>query len=355
MRKIAAVMMAAIFLVGASSLFAGGQKEQAAAGAAKKSVGNFALILATGGLGDQSFNDLTYAGMKRAEKELGITFDYVEPKEIADYAVFQRELADSGKYGLIICVGFDQADALQKVAAEYPKQKFGIIDMVVDQPNVASYVSEEQQGSFLVGALVGLIKKNNAIPGLTNQNVSGVIGGMDIPLIHKFVAGYMAGARYVNPGMKVYYDYVGDWSDPTTAKQMADTMYNRGADIIYQAAGGSGLGVFRAAEEKNLYAIGVNSNQNHISPDHIVASMLKRVDNACFQAVQSVVDGTFKPGVHTLGVAEGGIGYTTEDSNIKVPDAIIKQVNDLQKAIADGKIKVPTEINQVDAFLAASK
>ncbi len=354
MRKIAAVMLVVMFTLGAAISFAGGQKEQAAA-TAKKSAGNFALILATGGLGDQSFNDLTYAGMKRAEKEIGITFDYLEPKEIADYPVFQRELADSGKYDLIICVGFDQADALQKVAAEYPKQKFGIIDMVVDQPNVASYVSEEQQGSFLVGALVGLIKKNNAIPGLTSQNVTGVIGGMDIPLINKFVAGYMAGVRYVNPGMKVYYDYVGDWSDPTTAKQMADTMYGRGADIIYQAAGGSGLGVFRAAEEKNLYAIGVNSNQNHISPDHIIASMLKRVDNACFQAVQSVVNNSFKPGIHTLGVAEGGIGFSTEDSKIKVPDAIIKQVNDLQKSIADGKITVPTEIDKVDAFLAASK
>lgn len=354
MRKTTVLVLFAMLVLGAAHSFASGQKQQASS-TTKKSAGDFALILATGGLGDQSFNDLTYAGMKRAKKELGINFDYVEPKEIADYATFQRELAGSGKYGLIICVGFDQADALQKVAAEYPNQKFAIIDSVVNQPNVASYVSEEQQGSFLVGALVGLIKKDNAIPGLKKQNVTGVVGGMDIPLIHKFVAGYMAGVKYVDPAMKVYYDYVGGWSDPTTAKQISDTMYDRGADIIYQAAGGSGLGVFRAAEEKNLYAIGVNSNQNYISPNHIIASMLKRVDNACFQAVKSVVDNTFKPGVHTLGVAEGGIGYTTEKSNIKVPASIISKVNALQKEIADGKIKVPTEINKVDAFLASSK
>lgn len=349
MRKALLVVAGALFLLASTALvFGGGQSEADGEMGGEK----FALILATGGLGDQSFNDLTYQGMERAEEELGITFDYVEPKEIADYEVFQRDMADSGEYGLIITVGFDQADALSVVAEDYPDQKFAIIDMVVDKPNVASYVSNEEQGSFLVGAMAGLIEQEQAIDGLNESGVTGVVGGMDIPLIRKFVAGYMAGSRYVNPEMEVLYDYVGGWSDPTTAKEIAATMYSREADIIYHAAGGSGLGVFNAAEEQSKYAIGVNSNQNSISPDHIIASMLKRVDNACFQAVASVLNGSFEPGVHALGVEQEGIGYTTEGSNVDVPQSIIDAVEELRAQIASGDLVVPTEIDAVSAFLS---
>lgn len=315
----------------------------------------YALILATGGLGDQSFNDLTYEGMKRAEKELGITFDYVEPKEVADYEIQQNELAASGQYDLIVCVGFDQMDALKKVAAEYPEQKFALIDAVVEAPNVASYLSEEQEGSFLVGALAGLMKLEKADSRLNDQNVAAVIGGLDIPLIRKFIAGFEAGARYVNPQMKVLYDFVGDFSDPATAKEMALSLNRKGADIIYHAAGGSGLGVFEAAKSNNFLAIGCNSNQNHIAPDVIMASMLKRVDNATFEAVKSAYEGNFKGGVYSLGVKDDGVGYAVDGTNVKIPQDIIDKVETIKAKIKDGSLKVPVEMEQVDAFLQNNK
>jgi len=349
MKKTLLTIFTLVILTGLTTMvFAGGQSEEQNG----EGSGKFALILATGGLGDQSFNDLTYQGLERAEKELDIRFDYVEPKEIADYEVYQRDMADTGEYGLIICVGFDQADALAKVAEDYPEQNFAIIDMVVDKPNVASYVSKEEQGSFLVGAIAGLVEKEQALPGLNKAPVTGVVGGMDIPLIRKFVAGYMAGAKYVYPEMEVLSNYVGGWSDPTTAKEISNTMYSRDADIIYHAAGGSGLGVFKAAEEEDKYAIGVNSNQNSISPDHIIASMLKRVDNACFQAVNSVLNDNFEPGIHALGIDESDIGYSTEGSNIDVPENINSQVESLKDQIEEGSIVVPTDIDQVPDFLS---
>lgn len=311
----------------------------------------FALILATGGLGDQSFNDLTYEGMVRAKEELGISFDFVEPKEISDYEIYQSEMAVSGDYDLIVCVGFDQADALTRVATDYPEQKFVIIDMVVDMPNVASYVSKEHEGSFLVGALAGLLKLEGKNELLNDKRVTGVVGGMNIPLICKFVAGYMAGVKYVNPEMKVLYDYVGGWTDPTTAKEIALSMHRMGADIVYHAAGGSGLGVFQAAKQEKFMAIGVNSNQNHIEPDYIVASMLKRVDHATFESVKSVLNNSFQPGFHSLGVKEGGVGYTVEKSNIKVSDEIIRRIEELKEKIRSGEIVVPEKIDEVDDFL----
>lgn len=353
-KRILSLALTMLFMVG---LLAGcGSANEKSKGAdgndnSKKSEQKYALITGTGGLGDQSFNDLTYQGMQKAEKELGITFDYVEPKEVADYETQQRAMAESGKYSLIVCVGFDQVDALTKVAADFPDQKFAIIDSTVDAPNVVSYVSEEQEGSFLVGAMAGLMKKEVKDPKLSGKNVTGVVGALDIPLIRKFVAGYMAGVKYVNPDMEVIYDYAGGFSDPTTAKEIAVNMNQKGADIIYHAAGGSGLGVFEAAKQKNFMAIGVNSNQNSIAPDNIFASMLKRVDTAAYDAVKSVQDGTFKSGVKSLGLAQDGVGYTVEGSNIKVPDDIIKKVDELKTKIINGEIKVPTDIPEVDAFL----
>jgi basic membrane protein A and related proteins len=293
--------------------------------------------------------------MKKAQKDLKISFDYVEPKEVADYETQQRALADSGKYALIVCVGFDQADALKKVAADYPDQKFTLIDSVVDSPNIANYVSEEQEGSFLVGAMAGLMKLEVKNPKLNNKQVSGVVGALNIPLINKFIAGYMAGVKYVNPKMSVIYDYVGGFSDPTTAKEMSLNMNKKGADIIYHAAGGSGLGVFEAAKQGNFMAIGVNSNQNMIAPNNIIASMLKRVDVATYDSVKNALNGTFKGGVFSLGVKQEGVGYSVDGSKIKVPADIIKKVEALKLKIKNGQLKIPTDIKAVDAFLKTNK
>lgn len=354
MKKLIALLLSVALLLSFAVGCSGDSNETGgpAAGDSGTETKKYALITGTSGLGDQSYNDLTYEGMKRAEAELGITFDYVEPKEVADFEIFQSEFAASGEYDLIVCVGFDQADALAKVAAEYPEQKFALIDAEVDLPNVACYMSEEQEGSFLVGALAGLMKLEQADERLNDQNVLGVVGGVDIPIIRKFHAGFEAGARYVNPDLTVIHDYVGDFNDPATAKEISLSMNSKGADIIYHAAGGSGLGVFEAAKSNNFLAIGCNSNQNGIAPDVIMASMMKRVDTATFEAIKSSYEGNFQSGIISLGIQDDGVGYAVEGTNVNIPQSIIDQVEELKAQIESGAITVPLEISEVDAFLA---
>lgn len=315
-----------------------------------------AIIFGVGGLGDQSYNDLAYEGMKKAEKELNVKFDYAEPKAISDIEVQLREMARDGLYSVIISVGFDHIDPLQKVAKEYPNQKFAILDGNVDLPNVASYVSKEEEGSFLVGALAGLMKLDNSKYGISNKPILGFVGGLDIPIIRKFDAGFVAGAKYVNPSVSVLEDFVGGFSDVTTAKEIALTMNSKGADLIYHAAGGSGMGVFQAGKEKNFICIGVNSNQNILDPDHIVASMLKRVDVAAYDVVKEATNGSLKTGtVVALGLKDDGIGYTTEGSNIKVPSDVIDKLEAIKKKIISGELVPPQTMDEVNTFLSKNK
>jgi basic membrane protein A len=321
--------------------------------------GKAACILGVGGLGDQSYNDLVYAGMKQAEEELGVKFDYAEPKQISDFELIMRDMASSGEYGVIVCVGFDQVDPLTKVAPEFPEQKFAIIDGEVAGENIASYTCKEEEGSFLVGVLAGLMKKNAVAYQLADNNQVGFVGALEIPLIVKFNAGFQAGAKYVNPNISVQTDYVSGnnpFSDTTTAKEIALSQNTKGADIIYHAAGGSGLGVFQAAKEKNFFAIGCNSNQNTIDPDHIVASMLKRVDTAAFQIVKSaIVNNSLITGSTTvLGIKDEGVGYTLESSNIKVSPDDLAVVESIREKIASGALTVPENMENIDGFLSAN-
>ncbi len=318
-----------------------------------------AVILGVGGLGDQSYNDLVYAGMKKAESDLGVAFDYAEPKQISEFELIMRDMASSGEYGVIVCVGFDQVDPLTKVAPEFPDQQFALIDGEVTGDNIANYTCKEEEGSFLVGALAGLMKKNAAAYGVADNNQLGFIAAMEIPLLVKFNAGYQAGAKLVNPQISVFTDYVSGnnpFSDITTAKEIALSQFDKGADVIYHAAGGSGLGVFQAAKEKNFMAIGVNSNQNVLDPDHIVASMLKRVDTAAFEIVKAAcVDGNLAVGTTTiLGLKDDGVGYTLEGSNIKVSDEDVAIIESLKEKVKDGSLIIPTTLEEVDAFVLAN-
>ena len=314
-------------------------------------------VLGVGGLGDQSFNDLVYAGLERAQSELGVDFDYAEPKQASDFELFLREMAVDGEYAVIIAIGFEQQDALTTVAAEFPDQKFGFIDGVVEAPNIVSYTTAEEQASFLVGAMAGLVKADAAAYGLGDAQEIGFVGALNIPLINKFRAGYEAGARYVNPEISVRGDYVGSFDDITTAKEIANTMNANGADIIYHAAGGAGLGVFQSTAENNGLSIGCNSNQNYIDPDHIMASMLKRVDVITFDIVQSAfTEGAFQGGATVeVGLADEGVGYTCEQSNISVSQEILDQVESLKDEIVKGTLIIPSETDAVDAFLAENQ
>ena len=257
------------------------------------------LVLATGGLGDKSFNDISYAGLVRAKAELGIILDYVQPKAIAEYEGYQRDFAKSGNYALIVCIGFDQADALTKVATEYPNQKFAIVDMPVDKPNVASLLFRANEGSFLVGVVAAMQSTTGKI---------GFVGGMDIPLIRDFFVGYEAGAKWARPTITVLDPvFVGDWGDPVKGKELAISLIEQGADSLYAAGGKSGLGALDAAHEKSVKAYGVDACQCYLYPE-ITASATKRTDLAVYEMVMKTLLGTFKGGFYSGGVKEGWTG-----------------------------------------------
>ncbi len=314
-----------------------------------------AVILGLSGLGDLSFNDLVYTGLEKADEELGVKFDYVEPKSISDFETYMQQLASMETYDVILCIGFDQVDPLVKVAPQFPGQNFAIIDAFVEIPNVVSVVAQEHEGSFLAGALAGLVKASS----LTNDNNEiGYIAALDIPSLNKFYAGYEAGARYVNPDVTVVPNFVGGnapFSDITTAKEIALKQFSQGVDLIYHAAGGSGLGLFQAAKEAGFYAIGVNSNQNILEPDHIIASMLKRVDVAAYKICEQAKAGTLPLGeLVSLGLADEGVGYTVEGSNVSIDPSIIEAVEALKQKVLDGELVVPDSPDKVDAFLESA-
>lgn len=313
------------------------------------------VIFTQAGLGGNSFNDVVYHGVLRAQEDLGIEFDYVEPNSVSDAEIVQDEMAASEDYDLIITVGFEQVDALQKVAAKYPDQKFAIIDAEIDLPNVVSYLSKEEEASFLIGALSAYAKNEGASDKFNDGKTIGFIGGVDSPQIRKFAAGYIAGAKYVDEEYEILIDYVGSFNDPSTTKVIANTFNDKGADLIYHVAGASGMGLFQAAEEGDFVAIGVNFNQNSLAPDHIMASMLKKVDEAAYKVIQSVIDGTFEGGKIHLGLAEGGVDYTVEDSNIQVSEEIIQKVDELKDKVISGEIDVPETIEEVEEFLSNNR
>jgi basic membrane protein A len=309
-----------------------------------------AIVFATGGLGDKSFNDSAYEGMLRAEKELGIEFDQAEPQAVAEYESLLMRFAQTRRYDLIISIGFDQADALQVVSGRFPDQKFAIVDTAVDAPNVASYVYREAERGFVVGAVAGLMTKRAEDPRIVpDKQIIGVIGGMDIPLIRANVAGYIAGAKFANPEVEVKYSYVGDWADPAKCKEMANAMLDEGVDVIWLAAGRSGLGGIMAAEERNRFAIGADVDQGYLAPDHILTNGMKLVDNTVFMAIEAVLKDEFTPGTNMLGLKEGALGY----SHNLIPADIIEEVDKLAERVASGELTVPEEIDQVDAWLKA--
>ena len=312
------------------------------------------LVLATGGLGDKSFNDIAYAGLTRAKNELNITFNYAQPAAIADYEGLQRGYASDGGYALIVCIGFDQADALNKTATDYPNQKFAIVDMAVDLPNVASLLFKANEGSFLVGVLAGTMTQTGKV---------GFVGGMDIPLIRDFYVGYKAGAEWANASVTVLDPlFVGNWADPTTAKEDAIALKNLGADGIFAAAGKSGLGALLACNESGINGFGVDSCQDYLYPQ-IIGSATKRVDNAVFEMVKAAViskllpnmqTGGFKAGFYNGGLKEGWTGCsrlpdeesfwenTFSFTETPLPANVLSKLTDAREKIISGNITVPS-------------
>ena len=318
-----------------------------------------AIVFATGGLGDKSFNDAAFDGAMMAQDEFGWNFTWAEPTQISEYEGFLRDFSEAATYSLIIAIGFDQAAALDDVAADFPSQKYAIVDMVVDQPNVASLVFDEHEGSALVGAIAGLT---------TESNMIGFVGGLDIPLINKFAAGFVWGADHVNDGINYTIAYTNDWVDTTAGQSLADGMYTAGTDIIFAAAGRAGLGVFTSAKNNNntvgydnpLWVIGVDSPQMYLGCDNPsvvipptvgLTSMLKRVDIAVYNTIQSVVEGTFVGGFSLFNLANGGLGYELFPRLLTLDASIITAVETLEAGIIDGTYTVPSNLTAlVDAI-----
>jgi len=305
------------------------------------------IVFDIGGKDDKSFNAAAWEGVKRAKDELGIFLRDVEPGDPTSIEPSMRAFAERG-YDLIVGVGFAQAPIMNDVARDYPNLRFAIIDGVIDLPNVASLIFKEHEGSFLVGMIAARTSKTGKI---------GFVGGMDIPLIHKFEKGYEEGARYANPKIQVFENYVGvtdaAWNNPGKGKELSKAQIERGADVVFQAAGNSGLGVFDAAEEvtkyrrqngidpPNVFAIGVDSNQNWVKPGFILTSMIKRVDVAVFNTVKDLLESRFKGGIHEFGMDNDGIGYALDDYNREmIPQSVLDEVDQAKKDIIAGRIKV---------------
>ncbi|HEY8562021.1 MAG TPA: BMP family ABC transporter substrate-binding protein [Pyrinomonadaceae bacterium] len=308
------------------------------------------IVFDIGGKNDRSFNAAAWEGVKRAEKDLPICLYDVEPGNPTSIEPAMRAFAEKN-FDLIVGVGFAQGPIMQKVANDYPNIKFAIVDGVIfeadgktPKKNVASLVFREHEGSYLVGMIAAAKSKTGVL---------GFVGGMDIPLIHKFETGYEEGARAVNPNVRVIDNYVGvtdaAWNNPGKGKELALSQIEKGADVIFTAAGNSGLGAFDAVEqygknasgEANKFVIGVDSNQNMVKPGFVLTSMVKRVDNAVYDVVREVLSGKFEGGFHVFGLDKDGVAYALDQYNQNlIPPDVLQKVNDAKAKIVGGEIKV---------------
>jgi len=298
-----------------------------------------AIVYDVGGKADKSFNEAAYRGAQRFEQETGIAS---REFEIANETQRAQAFANMARRGasIIVGVGFTQRVALETVAKQYPDKKFTLIDATSELPNVQSVVFREQEGSFLVGMLAALASKSHKVS---------FVGGMDIPLIRRFAAGYAAGARYADPGVEVLINMTGTtpaaWQDPARGAELARSQFDRGSDVVYAAAGSTGLGVLQAAADAKKLAVGVDSNQDFLHPGTMLTSMAKRVDVAVYQTFRTAKDGTWKPGTRALGLAEDGVGYTLDEYNDELVTSAMRQKVDAARAeIIAGKLAVPDQL-----------
>ncbi len=295
-----------------------------------------AVIYDLGGKFDKSFNEAAYNGAEAWKAASGGNYLDLELQNDAQREQALRRFAGQGA-NPIVMAGFSWTAALTTVAPEFPDTNFVVIDTVVDAPNVQSIIFDEHTGSFLVGALAALKSETGTV---------GFVGGMDVPLIHKFYCGYAQGAKAVNPDITLIENYTGTtpaaWNDPVTAGELTKAAIDAGADVIFAAAGGSGLGVLQAAKDAGKFSIGVDSNQNYLQPGSVLTSMLKRVDVAVQNALtEAGDDATFKPGLTVLGLAEEGVGYALDENNASlITDDMKAKVDELSAQIQSGAITV---------------
>ncbi|MBL4917967.1 BMP family lipoprotein [Szabonella alba] len=292
-----------------------------------------ALIFDLGGKFDKSFNEAAFNGAQRWAEETGGSYKELEMQSEAQREQALRRLAEAGA-NPVVMTGFAFGDVLGQVAPDFPDTKFAIIDMVVDLPNVKSVVFTEEQGSYLVGMMAAMASKTGTV---------GFIGGMDIPLIRKFACGYAQGVKAANPDATIVANMTGTtpaaWNDPVKGGELTRAQKSQGADVIYAAAGGTGIGVLQTAADEGILSIGVDSNQNHLHPGKVLTSMLKRVDNAVYSAFTEGTD--LQPGINVMDLAAGGVGYALDDNNAElVTEEMKAAVDAASEQIASGALAV---------------
>ncbi|MGH1480466.1 MAG: BMP family lipoprotein [Geminicoccales bacterium] len=294
-----------------------------------------AIIYDLGGKFDKSFNEAAYNGAERFKEEAGVEYLEFEVTNESQRDQALRRMARRGAT-IVVAVGFSYSTPLETIAAEFPDTKFTIIDSVVEQPNVQSVVFKEHEGSFLVGMAAALTSETGKV---------GFIGGMDIPLIRNFAHGYEQGVKYVNEGAEVFVNMTGTtpaaWNDPAKGAELAQSQFDRGADVVYAAAGGTGLGVLQTAADGGKFSIGVDSNQNYLHPGSVLTSMMKRVDVAVYNAFKGAQDGSWSAGAQSLGLAEDGVGYALDEHNeALISDDVKTQLEDAKAKIVAGELEV---------------
>ena len=294
-----------------------------------------AVVYDLGGRADKSFNEAAYNGAEKFKADTGIDYRDFEIQNDSQREQALRNFARRG-YNPVVAIGFSHANAMEKVAAEFPDTQFAIIDMVVDLPNVRSVLFKEHEGSYLVGMMAAMASQTGKV---------GFVGGMDIPLIRKFACGYVQGVKAADANAEIYQNMTGTtgaaWTDPVKGGELAKSQFDRGADVVYHAAGSTGLGVLQAAADEGKLGIGVDSNQNHLHPGSVLTSMTKGVDVAVYDAFDDAMNDSWSSGITVLGLAEGGVGWSLDENNAALVSAEMKAaVEEAQAKIISGEIQV---------------
>lgn len=304
-----------------------------------------AMVIAQGGLGDQSYNDLANEGLTRAEADFGIEAQRIESPDIVSQGEAVLRQAGQAAFGLVIDLEFSTAEPLAAVAPEFPDTAWAFMNLPVEGDNVTSFVFAEHEGSYLAGALAALVTGDTSIEGINEDLVIGVVGGTKSTGIDKFIVGFIQGATDANPDVQVLTSYTNDFGDAAKGRAAAEAMFEQGADIVYQIAGGAGLGVIQAAQDAGVYAIGVDTDQSPIAPEAVLTSMVKRTDTAVYESVKGVVEGTLEGGATVNLDLEAG-GVELGPINEAVPQDYIDQVEELEVKIVSGEIEVWNVIEQ---------
>ncbi len=302
-------------------------------------------LIYSGFLGDKSFNDSAHEGAMRAVEDFGIELKELESKEPTEWESNFVAMAAEG-YDLVVGVSTQFQEIMAKHCPEFPDTKFAIIDGVVPGDNIVSSTFAQNEGSFLAGAAAAMFTTKTDIPGVNEDKIIGWVGGMDIPVLSDFFVGYEQGAKYIDPEIKILQSFAGTFNDPLKGKELTIAQYSQGADIVMNVASGTGTGILEAAKEQGKYAIGVDLDQDGEYPGSILTSMLKRVDNATYLAIESVVKGTYKGNTTTyLDIANGGVGLT--DMSVmkkalgdKFPQDILDTITELEQKVKSGEIKI---------------